>query len=90
MARLFMTVAVCALLGIKAEVLRVDLERRMVDRLGNIMLSDTVDVDNLIVEDGNHILNNAEVDFDLLIEDDVDNFTVLRNQNRKNLHNSIK
>lgn len=90
MARLFMTVAVCALLGIKAEVLRVDLERRMVDRLGNIMLSDTVDVDNLIVEDGNHILNNAEVDFDLLIEDDVDNYTVLRNQNRKNLHNSIK
>ena len=90
MARIFMTVAVCALLGIKAEVLRVDLERRMVDRLGNIMLSDTVDVDNLIVEDGNHILNNAEVDFDLLIEDDVDNFTVLRNQNRKNLHNSIK
>jgi hypothetical protein len=85
-----MTVAVCALLGIKAEVLRVDLERRMVDRLGNIMLSDTVDVDNLIVEDGNHILNNAEVDFDLLIEDDVDNYTVLRNQNRKNLHNSIK
>lgn len=90
MARLFMTVAVCALLGIKAEVLRIDLERRMVDRLGNIMLSDTVDVDNLIVEDGNHILNNAEVDFDLLIEDDVDNYTVLRNQNRKNLHNSIK
>ena len=85
-----MTVAVCALLGIKAEVLRIDLERRMVDRLGNIMLSDTVDVDNLIVEDGNHILNNAEVDFDLLIEDDVDNYTVLRNQNRKNLHNSIK
>lgn len=82
--------AVCALLGIKAEVLRIDLERKMVDRFGNIMLSDTVDVDNLIVEDAKNPHNSAEVDYDLLIEDDVDNYSILRDQNRNNLHKSIK
>ena len=91
MARLkqVMTVAMCALLGINAEVLRIDLERREVDRHGNIMLSDTVDVDNLIVEDSKNP-HSAEVDYDLLIEDDVDNYSILRDQNRNNLHKSIK
>ena len=91
MARLkqVITVAVCALLGINAEVLRIDLERREVDRHGNIMLSDTVDVDNLIVEDSKNP-HSAEVDYDLLIEDDVDNYSILRDQNRNNLHKSIR
>jgi hypothetical protein len=58
-----------------------------VDRHGNIMLSDTVDVDKIIMDDPS---NHAEVDYDLLIEDDVDNYSILRDQNRNNLHKSIK
>jgi hypothetical protein len=78
------TVSICALLGIQVRsegVVRIDLERKLVDRFGNIMLSDTVDVDNIVIDlDQKDPHTGAEVDIDLLIDSDVDNYSILREQ----------
>jgi hypothetical protein len=90
MAIKLISTAVCILLGISVKgegVIRVDLERKLVDRHGNIMLSDTVDVDKMVMIDSNA---TAGVDIDLLIDTDEDNYSVLRDQNRNNLHKSIR
>jgi len=82
MAFKIITVSICALLGIKVQgVVRIDLERKLVDRFGNIMLSDTVDVDKILIDlDSKDPHTGAEVDIDLLIESDVDNYSILREQ----------
>ena len=46
-------------------VVRIDLERKLLNQIGNIQLSDTVDVDKMVMIDIN---SNAETD--LLIDED--------------------
>ena len=67
-------------------VVRIDLERRMVGRYGNIQLEDTVDLDKMMIDTN----ESVEAETDLLIESDETNYSLLREQQRRMVGKSIK
>lgn len=67
-------------------VVRIELERKLLTNLEHIQLSDTVDVDALMIDTE----EDGLVETDLLIDSEETNYSVLREEQRRNLGKSIK
>lgn len=67
-------------------VVRIELERKLINNIDHIQLSDTVDVDALMIDTQEQGL----VETDLLIDEEETNYSVLREEQRRKLGSSIK
>ena len=61
-------------------VVRIDLEKKYINHFNNLMLSDDIDMDKMILVD-NQVRSDVEID--LILDPNENNYSVLREQQRK-------
>ena len=64
-------------------VVRIDLEKKYINTINNIMLSDDIDVDNMVEIDAKV---NAGENIELLLDANQNNYSVMREHQRRHVH----